>query len=297
MEISEFVAAKKKIRVPQGEVAYADIGDGPVALFVHGVFMNGLLWRNAVTELASERRCIAIDLPAHGDTSIDIGEGFSLDAHAALLVDFLDALGIEEVDLIGNDTGGAISQVFAVRFPQRVRTMTLTNCDVDENFPPDAFRAAIELAEKGQLAPAIAEVATNLELARSEAGLGVGYQYPERITQELVTAFLGRYTDPEAGREVERRIAAVAKGDLSEITPRMRELTIPTLVVWGTNDTFFGVEWAYWLRDNVPGVSEVVEIDGGKLFFVDERGKEFAGHVLRHWQAHPHSAVREGASR
>ena len=293
MEIAEFVAAKKKVRLPQGEVAYADLGEGPVALFVHGVFMNGLLWRKAISELQAERRCIAIDLPAHGDTHADIGDGFSLDAHATLLADFLDALGIDSVDLIGNDTGGAISQVFAVRYPQRVRTLTLTNCDVDEHFPPDAFAPSIELAAQGQLAPVLAQIATDIELARSEAGFGVGYEHPEAITEEMQRAFLGRYIDPDAGREIERRISGIAGSDLSSITPKLRELTIPTLVIWGTNDQFFPIDLAYWLRDNIPGVTEVVEIEGGKLMFVDERAAEFVPHLRRHLSAH----TPEGATR
>ncbi|MGH2808828.1 MAG: alpha/beta fold hydrolase, partial [Actinomycetota bacterium] len=259
MDIDEYVAAKRTVRLPQGDVAYAEFGEGPAALFVHGVFLNGLLWRKAIDGLRSERRCIAIDLPAHGDTHADLGEGFSLEAHAALLADFLDEIGIDAIDLIGNDTGGAICQVFAVRFPARVRTLTLTNCDVDQNFPPEAFTPSIELAQQGELAPVLAQLATDIELARSDVGFGVGYQHSEALTEEVVDSFLGRYADPEAGREIERRVAAVAGEDLSVITPQMRALTIPTLVVWGTNDQFFALDWAYWLRDNVPGVTKVVE--------------------------------------
>jgi pimeloyl-ACP methyl ester carboxylesterase len=259
--------------------------------------MNSLLWGNAIAGLKSERRCIAVDLPAHGDTHVDLGGSFSIDSHATLLADFLDTLGIERVDLIGNDTGGAISQTFAVRYPERVRTLTLTNCDVDENFPPDAFKPAIEMAAKGELAPLIAQIANDVELARTDAGLGVGYQHPESITPERVAAFLGRYTNPDAGKEIEQRIAAVAQKDLREVTEGMKKLRIPTLVVWGTDDDFFALEWAYWLRDNVPGVTEVVEIEGGKLFFVDERGDELATHVRKHWIAHPEGAATEGAVR
>jgi hypothetical protein len=56
-------------------------------------------------------------------------------------------------------------------------------------------------------------------------------------------------------------------------------------VVWGTADTFFGVSWAYWLRDTIPGVTGVVTIDGGRLFFPDERAAEFVPHLERHWAA------------
>src|SRR5439155_16807106 len=130
---------------------YADFGEreGPAALFVHGVFMNGLLWRNAIEGLSTERRCIAVDIPAHGRTKAKRGRDFSLAGHAEFLAIFLDAIGLERVDLVGNDTGGAVCQAFAVMHPDRLRTLALTNCDTPGNFPPEAFKPTIELARAG----------------------------------------------------------------------------------------------------------------------------------------------------
>jgi pimeloyl-ACP methyl ester carboxylesterase len=62
---------------------------------------------------------------------------------------------------------------------------------------------------------------------------------------------------------------------------------VPTLIVWGTDDVFFDVSWAYWLRDTIPGAAGVVEIEGGRLFFPDERAGELTEALRRHWQAHP----------
>jgi pimeloyl-ACP methyl ester carboxylesterase len=59
------------------------------------------------------------------------------------------------------------------------------------------------------------------------------------------------------------------------------------LIVWGTGDMFFDRTWAYWLRDTIPGASEVIEIEGGRLFFPDERATELAVALRRHWDAHP----------
>jgi pimeloyl-ACP methyl ester carboxylesterase len=70
---------------------------------------------------------------------------------------------------------------------------------------------------------------------------------------------------------------------LLEVEPALRELRVPTLVVWGTGDEFFDVKWAYWLRDTIPGVTEVVELEGAKLFFPDERGAELAPYLAKHW--------------
>ena len=138
---------RRTIGLGHGEVAYVDHGGGggadgaaaaPAALFVHGVLVNADLWRNVIWDVADVRRCIAPDLPAHGATAVPAGDAadLSLNGLAAMLHDLCGALGLDRVDVIANDTGGAVAQVFAARYPQRVRTLTLTNCDVHDNFPP-----------------------------------------------------------------------------------------------------------------------------------------------------------------
>src|SRR5712675_3511119 len=116
------------VATPSGRISYASAGSGPVALFVHGVVLNKHLWRHQLAELSDIRRCIAVDLLAHGDTEIAPDQDVSVTANAEMLREFLDALKIDQVDLVGNDSGGGIAQIFAARHPERVRTLTLTNC-------------------------------------------------------------------------------------------------------------------------------------------------------------------------
>src|SRR5579871_758639 len=92
-------SALHRVETPSGRIAYAEVGAGPVALFVHGVLLNGHLWRHQLAELSDIRRCIAVDLLAHGDTEIAAGQDVSVTANAKMLGEFLDALGIGEVDL------------------------------------------------------------------------------------------------------------------------------------------------------------------------------------------------------
>src|SRR6266404_6703853 len=94
------------VETPSGRIRYASIGSGPVALFVHGVVLNKHLWRHQLTELSDIRRCIAVDLLAHGDTEITPDQDVSVTANAKMLKEFLDALNIDQVDLVGNDSGG-----------------------------------------------------------------------------------------------------------------------------------------------------------------------------------------------
>jgi pimeloyl-ACP methyl ester carboxylesterase len=74
--------------------------------------------------------------------------------------------------------------------------------------------------------------------------------------------------------------------DLLAAEPALRRLQVPTLIVWGTGDLFFRRKWAYWLRDTIPGATEVVELDGARLFFPDERAAELTAALRRHWDAH-----------
>jgi pimeloyl-ACP methyl ester carboxylesterase len=109
-------------------------------LFVHGVLLNGQLWRHQLAGLSDIRRCLALDLLAHGDTEIASHQDVSVTANAKMLHEFLDALSIDQVDLVGNDSGGGIAQIFAALHPERVRSLTLTDCDTHDNWPPEAFK-------------------------------------------------------------------------------------------------------------------------------------------------------------
>src|SRR6478752_8026011 len=97
---------KRSVTTASGRIAYAEAGSGPVALFVHGVLLNGHLWRHQLAGLADIRRSIAVDLLAHGDTEIAPDQDVSVTANARMLDEFLEALKIDRVDLVGNERGG-----------------------------------------------------------------------------------------------------------------------------------------------------------------------------------------------
>src|SRR5262245_58497277 len=94
---------RRSVQTPSGRDSYTEQGAGPVALFVHGVLLNGHLWRHQLAHLSDIRRCIAVDLLAHGDTEIAPDQDVSVTANAHMLKEFLDALDLDQVDLVGND--------------------------------------------------------------------------------------------------------------------------------------------------------------------------------------------------
>jgi pimeloyl-ACP methyl ester carboxylesterase len=136
----KFSPARHSVRTQSGQISYTEQGAGPVALLVHGVLLNGYLWRHQLADLSDIRRCIAVDLLAHGATEIAQDQDVSVTANSKMLKEFLDALKIDKVDLVGNDSGGGIAQIFAALHPERVRSLTLTDCDTHDNWPPEAWK-------------------------------------------------------------------------------------------------------------------------------------------------------------
>jgi pimeloyl-ACP methyl ester carboxylesterase len=286
MQLHEFDAHRRSVQTRSGEISYIDVGAGPAAVFVHGLVTNAYLWRNVIEALTAQRRCIAIDLPLHGQSPVSAGQNLSVAGLASVLSDFCDALGLASIDLVANDTGGAIAQVFAARNPHRLATFTLTNCDTSDNLPPDSFKPVVEQAIAGTLAPAAVELFQDLNAAR-EIAFGTSYEHPEKLDLEVVRAYLEPcFGTLERARQFERILAALDPGDLKAIEPQLRELTVPTLVVWGTGELSFDVSWAYWLQDTIPGVTEVVTVEGARLFFPEERPADLVAPLQQHWAAH-----------
>lgn len=214
---------------------------------------------------------MAVDLPLHGRTPAAVDQDFTLGGLARVIADFCDALQLDQVDLVANDTAGAVAQVFAVNHVGRVRTMTLTNCDTHDNLPPDALKPAVELAASGQLAAMVPQLIGDLDVART-SGIGVGYEHPERVADDILRAYLDPVVGtPERTRQLERPLTALDAAELTGIEPQLRRFDKPTLVVWGTGDPFFEVKWASWLADTIPGVTQVILIEGARLFFPEER--------------------------
>ena len=173
-----------------------------------------------------------------------------------MLDELCERLGLSQVDVVANDTGGAVSQVFAARYPQRIRTLTLTNCDVHDNFPPEIFKPFVALAEAGEFGPMVAAMAGDAVLARSETGFGMGYAHPDELPDELLTSFLGPFV-ADQGKGLERFLTASTAAELMAVEPLLAELHAPAQVAWGTGDVFFEPSWAQRLADMIPGVERV----------------------------------------
>jgi len=276
-----------------GDVAYLAWGDGPPALFVHGVFLNADLWQHQLAGLADLRRCLAVDLLAHGESSFPATGTLSMDLQAEMIVAFLDALALDAVDLVGNDSGGAIAQLVAVRAPERVRSLTLTNCDTHDNWPPAAFAPIRDLAVAGALADALAAIA--LDPAAARASLASGFENPDLLSDGTIAGFFAPFAaSPARAEAVQGYVAAMDNGVTVAIRDDLARFGAPTLIVWGTADDFFDLAWARWLADTIPGTVRCVELAGAKLFFPAERAEEFNAELREFWTTVPPPAAGTG---
>jgi pimeloyl-ACP methyl ester carboxylesterase len=273
---------------PSGCISYAEAGSGPVALFVHGVLLNGHLWRHQLAELSDMRRCIAVDLLAHGDTEIEAHQDVSVTANASMLGEFLDALEIDQVDLVGNDSGGGIAQIFAALNPSRVRSLTLTDCDAHDNWPPEAFKPFLEMAAAGGLRGALDAMLADKSVYRSAQALGPAYEHPEWLADETIEAYLRPLVRTDRRTDDFRRFLAAfdCKHTLA-VEAQLRHLRAPTLIVWGADDVYFDVQWSRWLAETIPGTRRRVELKGARIFFPEERPPEFNQELRAHWLANP----------
>jgi len=274
------------VETASGRISYTEQGAGPVALFVHGVLLNGHLWRHQLAELSDIRRSIAVDLLAHGDTDIAPDQDVSVTANAKMLEEFLDALKIDQVDLVGNDSGGGIAQIFAALHPERVRSLTLTDCDTHDNWPPEAFKPFLAMAAGGGLRGTLDAMLSDKRVYRSPQALGLAYEQPERVSDDSIEPYLRPLVRTEQRtRDLQRFLAAFDNRHTLAIEARLKALNAPTLIVWGTDDVYFDVKWSHWLAETIPGTRRRVELKGARIFFPEERWQDFNNELRTHWLA------------
>jgi pimeloyl-ACP methyl ester carboxylesterase len=291
MDAHQFAASRRFADTEFGRLAYVEQGEGPAALFFHGAFLNGYQWRDVIERGAEVRRCIAFDNLGHGHTEVRAGQPVDFDAQAAAAAAFLDVLGVGQVDVVGNDSGGAIAQVFAAGWPERVRSLCLTNCDVYTNSPPPAFERTIEAFRKRGAAAICGRLLSDLRFARSPAGFGGTFEHPEALSAETVEVYVGPLAaSPERTDAFERFILSLASRHTVEIAGALRRLEAPTLIAWGTGDALFEVKWAYWLAGAIPGARPVVEVEGARAFWPEERPELLGDLLLDLWADQPASS-------
>ncbi|MGO4381391.1 alpha/beta fold hydrolase [Pseudoduganella sp. RAF53_2] len=284
VEASAFAAARRFADLRFGRIAYVEHGKGEAALFLHGAPLNGYQWRGAMARLAAHRRCIAPDFMGLGYSQVPGQQPLAAGDQVEMLAALMDKLGIMRADVVASDSGGAVAQLFMVRYPERVRTVMLTNCDVETNSPPAAIKPVLDMARDGTLADMTAVWLTDREKARATFGAAVFHN-----PASLADATIDYYVTPLVSTPLRRTQyhafhLALTPNPLAGIEASLKRSQIPVRMVWGGSDNIFTMADARYLDGLFPRSQGIREVPDGKLFFQEEYPDIVAEEALRLWR-------------
>ena len=250
-------------------------GEGPTIVFVHGALVNANLWRKVVARLDGFKR-VTLDLPlgSHLDPMPKEAD-MRPPALADLIADSLEALELDDVTVVGSDTGGGLTQILAVSRPQRIGALVLTSCDAFENFPPRFFRIVLAPAR----IPGAIPIAFGGLRARAMRRLPIAYGW---LTNEQIDAdaedsyVLPVLTNKGVARDVRRVLRGLDSKYTIDAALKLAGWDRPALIAWSENDRFFPTEHGERLAKIIPG-ARFEQIDDARTFSAEDQPERLAG--------------------
>jgi pimeloyl-ACP methyl ester carboxylesterase len=261
--VSPASATEKSVELENGKIIYRDAGEGMPVVFVHGFLVNGRLWEGTASALSTQARTIAPDWPMGSHRSALAPDAdLSPPGVAEIIADFLAALDLRDVTIVGNDSGGAISQILVTQHPERIGRLVLTNCDSFEHFPPFPFTAMPPIAR-------LPGGMTALSLPFRVGPIRRAAYAPfakRRIPDELTASWLAPSTsDPGVRRDLRKFTAGLHKRHTLEAAKQLASFEPPVLLAWAPEDRFFPLAHAERLAQAIPNAS-VETIADAKTF-------------------------------
>jgi pimeloyl-ACP methyl ester carboxylesterase len=254
---------RKEIDLPAGRIRYREAGSGKPVVFVHGYLVDGRLWDGVVDRLSDRCRCIAPDWPIGAQQiAMKPDADLSPPGIAATIASFLEALDLEDVTIVGNDSGGAMSQVLVTRHPERIGRLVLTNCDTHENFPPGMFKAMVPLAK---LPGGMAAMAAPFRIGAVARAAFKPFART-RIPDELVASWMEPgMKGADVRRDLKKVTVGMNKRYTLEAARQLRGSQLPILLTWARGDKYFPISYAERLASEA-GNARIVEIPDSKTF-------------------------------
>jgi pimeloyl-ACP methyl ester carboxylesterase len=279
MAISEALGERHEIELPSGRIAYRERGSGRPVVFIHGLLVNGDLWRNVVPTVADAGfRCIVPDLPLGShETPMHPDADLSPPGLAGIIASFLDALGVDDAVLVANDTGGALTQLVITQHPKRVGAVVFTNCDCFERFFPPLFRY-LQLLPKIPGAIRLLGQAIRLRLVqRMPTAFGSLTHAP--IPRDVMASYVGHVRDPGIRRDVTKVLRGVDKSYTLAAARDLESFDRPALLAWGVDDRNFRLVDAERLAAALPA-SRLEPITGARTFVPEDQPATLAQLVV-----------------
>jgi pimeloyl-ACP methyl ester carboxylesterase len=237
----------------------------PPVLFVHGILVDHRLWDRVAEGLAQQGfRCFLPDWPL-GSHTVPVGNGAGLSpvGVASMITDLITELGLSDVTLVGNDTGGGLCQFVIDAHPESVGRLVLTNCDAFDQFPPFPFTLVFAMLRGDASIKVLAGQMKLQALRHSPLGYGLLVTDPD---PQLTNSWLDPCrNDARIRRDLVTLLRQVATTDLTEVSTRFARFTKPVTLVWGQRDRCFKPSLATRMAALFPNCS-LIEVSDAKTF-------------------------------
>lgn len=280
--------------LPSGTLSYRESGAGQPLVFLHGFLQDGRVWDPVTTALSSDFRCITPTLPLgahrramHPDADVSVA------GVATVVAEFLDALDLRDVTLVGNDTGGAIAQFVAARHPKRLARLVLTSCEAFENYIPAPLRSLPIAARAGVLAVVISALRLRA-VRRLPSGYGwlTNTPLPDALIDEWVAAYRA---DSGVRRDANAFIASLGdREQMNEVAVELAHFDRPALIAWAANDKLFAPEHATRLAAVLPH-SQLAFIENSRTWVMRDQ-PALTAQLIRAFASEPAALRRTPAS-
>ena len=264
--------------VGSGEVAHRVVGQGPDVLFVHGWPVSGATFRTLLPHLVDRVTCHVIDLPGAGSSRFTGSTPLSIDNHIHAVRRSLELLGLDDVAVVGHDSGGMIAR-HALAGDPRVRAFGLIDTEQSTglNWKFKSFLAGRRIPGFGA---ALGWMAGKPRLRRSKLVLGDAFADRSLLDGEFDEFFLRPLAHDRAYRDATFRIfKSFDERYVDELRALHARMEVPVVLVWGEEDKFFPVAWTRKMVADFPD-AHVEVIPGAGLFSHEERPAEVATALL-----------------
>jgi pimeloyl-ACP methyl ester carboxylesterase len=243
----------------------------PPVVFVHGVLVDSRLWDRVADGLARRGfRCYLPTWPL-GSHSVPVDDDAALSPHgvAAMIRDFITALALTDVTLVGNDTGGGLCQIVVDNYPEHIGRLVLTNCDAFDKFPPFPFNLVFAVLRGPKSIKVLFEQMRITALRHSPLGFGLLLDPDPQLTASWLEP---ARTDVRIRRNLATLLRAIAKTDLTDVARRLPNFTKPVTIVWGQRDRAFTPALGRRLAAQFPNCTLIEVPDARTFVSLDDPG-------------------------
>jgi pimeloyl-ACP methyl ester carboxylesterase len=213
-------------------ISYSDIGSGPTIIFLHGLSLNRNFWSTTITHLSPTHRCIAIDLPGHGE-SFEITTNGSMTSYVAAVREVIEKLNLTDVTLVGHSMGGQIAMILSLQMPSVISNLILVCAAGIETFTADEAEKLKSITNQVYSNPIADDV-----LARTF------YNANPEIRALLMHEHVVHQKDNF--RHLSYLVTSSVAGMLNEpVFPFLKEITQPVLMINGAMDAAIPNRWLH----------------------------------------------------